>query len=133
MIGPFSKYPYQNFSDYNLDWCINTVKELTPRVDELESWRTTHEAEYQELNDIMQRINNGELTPALRESIYTWLKTNAIDIIGELAKSVFFEISDDGYWVAYVPESWSDITFFTTGLDIELPIQPDYGHLVLAY
>lgn len=133
MIGLFSKYPYQNFSDYNLDWCINTVKELTPRVDELEAWRKTHEAEYQELNDIMQRINNGELTPALRESIYTWLQANAIDIVGELAKSVFFEITDSGYWVTYIPESWEDITFFTTGLDITLPIQPEYGHLVLAY
>lgn len=46
---------------------------------------------------------------------------------------VFFGITDDGYFVAYIPESWDDITFYTTELDIFLEIQPEYGHLVLAY
>lgn len=50
-----------------------------------------------------------------------------------LATMVFFGITDDGYFVAYIPESWDDITFYTTELDIFLPIQPEYGHLVLAY
>lgn len=46
---------------------------------------------------------------------------------------VFFGITDDGYFVAYIPESWDDITFYTTELDIFLPIETEYGHLVLAY
>lgn len=50
-----------------------------------------------------------------------------------IATMVFFGITDDGYFVAYIPENWDDITFNTTGLDINLPIQPDYGHLVLSY
>ena len=39
----------------------------------------------------------------------------------------------DGYFVAYIPETWDDITFGTTGLDIEVPCEPEYGHLVLSY
>ena len=63
---------------------------------------------------------------------------NAYKIIAELihkyiATMVFFGITDDGYFVAYIPESWDDITFYTTELDIFLPLQPEYGHLVLAY
>ncbi len=50
-----------------------------------------------------------------------------------LATMIFVEISDSGYIVYYIPERWSDITFNTTGLDIELPMQPNYGHLVLSY
>lgn len=50
-----------------------------------------------------------------------------------LATMIFVEISDSGYIVYYIPEHWSDITFNTTGLDIELPMQPNYGHLVLSY
>ena len=50
-----------------------------------------------------------------------------------IATMVFFGITDDGYFVAYIPESWNDITFYTTELDIFLPIEPEYGHLVLAY
>lgn len=50
-----------------------------------------------------------------------------------LATMIFVEISDSGYIVYHIPERWSDITFNTTGLDIELPMQPNYGHLVLSY
>lgn len=50
-----------------------------------------------------------------------------------IATMVFFGITDDGYFVAYIPDNWDDITFYTTELDIFLPIEPEYGHLVLAY
>lgn len=50
-----------------------------------------------------------------------------------IATMVFFGITNEGYFVAYIPESWDDITFNTTELDIFLPIQPEYGHLVLSY
>ena len=50
-----------------------------------------------------------------------------------IATMVFFEITDDGYFVANIPASWGTITFNTTGLDIFLPLQPEYGHLVLSY
>lgn len=50
-----------------------------------------------------------------------------------LATMIFVNISDSGYIVYYIPESWKDITFNTTGLDIEQPIQPEFGHLVLSY
>ena len=45
---------------------------------------------------------------------------------------IFVEISDAGYFVYYIPESWDDITFNTTGLDITIP-DTDYGRLVLSY
>ena len=50
-----------------------------------------------------------------------------------IATMVFFEITDDGYFVAYIPDSWENIEFNTTGLDIFLEMQPEYGHLVLSY
>lgn len=50
-----------------------------------------------------------------------------------LATMIFVEISDAGYIVYNIPTGWDSITFNTTGLDIELPLQPEYGHLVLSY
>lgn len=47
--------------------------------------------------------------------------------------SVYFGLTDSGYFVAYIPESWSDIVFNTTEYDIFLPIEPEFGHLVLSY
>ena len=49
-----------------------------------------------------------------------------------LATMIFVEITDSGYFMYYIPEHWSDITFETTGLDVEIP-NTDYGRLVLIY
>lgn len=73
--------------------------------------------------------------------VQSWIDNfddNARQIMEEIIEKyivtmVFFGITDDGYFVAYIPDSWDDITFYTTGLDIFLPIEPEYGHLVLAY
>lgn len=47
--------------------------------------------------------------------------------IAKLMKTVVFGISKEGYFMACIPESWSDIQFGTIQ-DGEL-----YGHLVLQY
>ena len=50
-----------------------------------------------------------------------------------IATMVFFGLTDSGYFVAYIPENWESIKFGTTGLDVDAPIQPAFGHLVLLY
>ena len=50
-----------------------------------------------------------------------------------LTAGVYFGLTDSGYFCAYIPRSWKNIKFNTTGLDINVPIQPEYGHLVLSY
>lgn len=50
-----------------------------------------------------------------------------------IATMVFFGLTDSGYFVAYIPDSWDNIHFGTTGLDTDVPIQPEFGHLVLIY
>lgn len=49
-----------------------------------------------------------------------------------LATMIFVEISDAGYFVYYIPETWDDIRFQTTGLDVNIT-GFDYGRLVLSY
>lgn len=49
-----------------------------------------------------------------------------------LATMIFVEISDSGYIVYFIPETWKEIIFNTTGLDIEISGY-DYGRLVLSY
>ena len=49
-----------------------------------------------------------------------------------IATMIFVEINDDGYIVYYIPQNWRDITFNTTGLDIDIPDR-EYGRLVLSY
>ena len=49
-----------------------------------------------------------------------------------IATMIFVEITDSGYIVYNIPSNWKDITFNTTGLDININGY-DYGKLVLSY
>ena len=57
-----------------------------------------------------------------------------------IANMIYVYISDAGYIIYYIPESWNDIQFNTTGLDITNDqlsddnhlANYDYGHLVLS-
>ena len=89
---------------------INTNNQIIEYVDELKA----------ELKVVQDWIDNFDTSYA--ESI----------IREYLATMIFVRISDAGYFVYYIPESWDDITFNTTGLDITIP-DTDYGRLVLSY
>ena len=49
-----------------------------------------------------------------------------------ISNMIYVDISDSGYIIYHVPESWNDIKFYTTGLDITVPTESEYGHLVLS-
>lgn len=50
-----------------------------------------------------------------------------------VATMIFVGINDAGYIFYDMPESWDDIQFSTTGLDVDVASMPEYGHLVLSY
>lgn len=86
------------------------------------------------------KIFGDELTNLLKEleKVKEWINNFDTSFIEELIKKyiatmIMVEISNNGYIIYNIPESWKDITFNTTGLDINLKIQPEYGHLVLSY
>lgn len=89
---------------------IDTNNQIIEYVDELK-------AELKEVQDWIDNVDTSYAESIIREY---------------LATMIFVEISDAGYFVYYIPESWDDITFNTTGLDITIP-DTDYGRLVLSY
>lgn len=135
MANVFNEYPYTNYNDMNLDWLISQTKGFIGSVDSLTEWKSKHEKEYNELKALYDAIISGNFPPGMYSALVRWLKANASDIIGELIKNVFFGLTDAGYFVAYIPESWSDIIFNTSDYDIILEAHPEigYGHLILSY
>lgn len=86
---------------------------------------------YEELPEYIEEIN------AAIAKIQEWIDSFDTSIIEtwiaeHLAQMIFVEITDDGYFKVYIPESWEDITFNTTGLDTFIDGY-DFGHLVLSY
>lgn len=129
----FNEYPYTNYNDYNLDWLIKTARSLLDRMDAAEKWQEEHQKAYQELKDLYDAVMSGNFPPSIQEAFEKWMRENALDLVGELVKTVFFGLTETGYFCAYIPESWKDIKFGTTGLDDFPECFDEFGHLTLTY
>lgn len=126
------KYPYSDFHELNADWLISAYKDLIAEVDSLDSWKIEHEEEYEELKALYDDIISGNFPAAMYNALYNWVVQNSSSIIGSAVKMVLFNLTDDGHLVAYVPDSWADIIFGTTGLDT-FPAGVEFGHLTIDY
>ena len=111
---------YDNSLSYYEVLC-KVVKYINDLIDADKIIKDNLEELQKELNEVQKFIDNFD-TDFAREVLEKYIAT-----------MIFVEITDSGYIVYNIPSSWNNITFNTTGLDIEVPIQPEYGHLVLSY
>lgn len=101
----------------------NTIVDDQKRIDEIVA----------EIQKTYEDILHGDFPEEFKEAIYNWLSENASSIVARMIRNVFFGLTDSGYFTAFIPDSWRDITFKTTGYDYITPMMPEYGHLVLQY
>lgn len=64
-----------------------------------------------------------------KEQIFAWIDEHLPDLMSRAVKQVYFGLNDDGHFVAYIPDSWSDITFDTGAVFG----RTDYGRLILRF
>lgn len=64
-----------------------------------------------------------------REQIEAWIDEHFQEIVERGMRQVFFGLTDDGYFCAYVPDSWNEITFDTGAVYG----RSDYGRLILRF
>ena len=128
----FYEFPHTRTYDSDLGWLIKEYKTLDDLIKALEQWKEETQPTIDDLLSMYTKIITGNFPPEMASAIETWIINNSDDIIAKLIKTVFFAINKDGYFVAYIPDSWSDITFGTSGLD-DFPAGIEYGHLTLTY
>lgn len=127
----FFEFPHTRTYDSDLGWLIREMRKIIDETGGSAEWKAKVDAELAELEECCNDLMTGDFPDSFKEALVTWMQNNALDIIGELIKMVFFGL-EDGYFVAYIPESWNDILFNTSGLDIVVP-DTDFGHLILSY
>ena len=129
-------FPHTRTYDTDLGWIIKHISEYDDIIKTLDEWIEVNTPKIDDLITFMKDLQNENTLPeGVKEAIYNWCAHHLTDLIGATISNVFFEINDEGYFVAYVPDSWNDITFNTTYWDIVLSDHPEYGfgHLVLSY
>lgn len=77
----------------------------------------------------LDNIKSGNYASLYLEALKNWLADNLLNIVGSIVKFVWFGLSDDGHFIAYVPTSWRFLMFDM----VADPDSPDYGRLLLSY
>lgn len=129
----FFEFPHSRTYDTDLGWIIKNIKSYNDAIQSLNDWIAKNTPRIEDLEAFKTALESGDLPAGVQRGIEVWLTSHAAEVIAAIIKNVWFGLTDAGYFVAYVPDSWSDITFKTTGLDIILDLMPEYGHLVLQY
>lgn len=129
----FFEFPHTRTYDSDLGWLIRQCKTNADAIKALEEWKESATDAIGDLRQLLDDIAAGVFPEEIADAIKNFIVNNFYDIVGDMAKMVFFGLTDSGYFVAYIPESWDDIQFFTTGWDFTTDLMPEFGHLVLGY
>ena len=129
MNRPFVNYPYQNLQDLNLDFVLRVAREAVKTLEKLGSYDDRIES----LENAIKQLERGNLPEEMVNSIIEIVQKDIVDLVGEMVKFVFFGLTDDGRFVAYIPEPWNEIIFNTTEYDIRIEGVTEFGRLVLSY
>lgn len=81
------------------------------------------------IQDTLKKFIESGFDDYYRAQIEQWIKDNVKCLWEALAQMVFFGLTSDGHFCAYVPESWGDITFDTGAVYGT----SQYGRLILRY
>lgn len=89
----------------------------------------TNTDEIEKLIKQFEEFKAGAYDDYYEQVISQWVKNHMEEIIRQAVRMVFFGLTDTGYFVAYIPDSWGDIVFDTGAVYG----RSDYGHLILRY
>lgn len=79
------------------------------------------------LQELFQKFQDQGLAELYEKLLQQWVDDNMERIISRAVKFVYFGLTNDGYFCAYIPDSWDEITFDTGAVYG----RSDYGRLIL--
>ena len=82
-----------------------------------------------ELQELFDKFMDSGFDDYYLEQIEKWVNDNLAELYHLLVKQVYFGLTLEGYFVAYIPESWDDI-IFDTGMVYGVDT---YGRLILRW
>lgn len=102
--------------------------ELVTANNYLQEWQATQDEVIRELTQQVEDFINGGYKADFDQFAQDWLEANIQEALTKAAHMVFFGLTEDGYFVAYIPQDWSFV--FDTIMDYS---NENYGSLVIKY
>lgn len=139
-ILPFNPWNLTNPTLPKMYWAVKSQEQLIASLycimnalkdtlnEDIEQTNANTEA-IEQIQNLFDKFQESGFDDYYKEQIEQWIQDNAAIIWDKLAQMVFFGLTDDGYFCAYVPESWSDIQFDTGAVFGT----EQYGRLILRY
>jgi len=81
------------------------------------------------LGQLLDEWASGKFDDVIRDEVIKWVGENVELIFETYCKQVFFGLTSDGYFCAYIPKSWTEIVFDTGAVYGA----ENYGHLILRF
>lgn len=122
----FNKFPYTNLHQLNLDWILETIKkgidEISTEKADILLFKALLEEEVNKIKEIQDE--QYDLITARWEVLCNKLITSVIPQL------ITFGLTENGYFVAYIPKQWKDLIFYT---DMDNVDSYPFGRLQLRY
>lgn len=77
----------------------------------------------------LEKIKNGEYMSVYIEALAKWIDANLQQLVSRIVKYVYFGLTGNGHFAAYIPATW-DFLGFDTIMQYDNPM---YGHLVMYW
>lgn len=113
------------------------IKWIAEQIDKIINYANTLGIQINKNSEQIEKIleefdefKSGAYDDYYEKVISAWVEANMPEIMEQAARMVFFGLTKDGYFCAYIPEAWADIEF-DTGFDYS--DKKTYGHLILKY
>ena len=107
----------------------NKLNEIIAIINDSDSSLADMQDAIKELQEEFEKFKESGFDDYYAEQVEQWVKNNLDYIFGRVVKQVYFGLTQDGYFVAYIPKSWNDI-IFDTGANFSLDT---YGRLILRW
>ena len=104
------------------------LNESISNINNLNVWQEAQDEVMAELNQMVEAFIAGGYKDDFYQYATEWLNENIQDALTRAAHMVFFGLTDDGYFCAYIPQDWAFV--FDTIIDYN---NPNYGSLTIKY
>lgn len=108
---------------------VAKLNEVVDSNNELAGYVADNTEDIRELQELFKKFVESGYEDYYEGLLEQWFRANAWRIYNLVCKQVYFGLTDDGHFCAYVPDTWAEVSF-DTGMVFG---RSDYGRLILQF